>query len=121
MIKISNAELEVMKIIWKDKAVTSKQIIEQVKKFNGNDNTVRTLIKRLVDKKAVDISEKNGKQYTFVPLIDEEEYKSEVKQKFLKTFFNGSALDFVKFLMDNDEKYYKEICDFLEHYEDLEE
>ena len=113
MIKISNAELEVMKIIWKDKAVTSKQIIEQVKKFNWNNNTVRTLIKRLVDKKAVGISEKNEKQYTFVPLIDEEEYKSEVKQKFLKTFFNGSALKFLEFLIDYDKKYYEEICDFF--------
>ena len=121
MIKISDAELEVMKVIWKEKAVKSKKIIEQVKDFNWNDNTVRTLINRLIKKKAVGISEKNGKEYTFVPLIDEEEYKSEVKQKFLKTFFNGSALDFVKFLMDNDEKYYKEICDFLEHYDDLEE
>ncbi len=48
MKRISNAELEVMKIIWKEKAVKSKKIIEQVKDFNWNDNTVRTLINRLI-------------------------------------------------------------------------
>ena len=120
MIKISNAELEVMKIIWKDKAVKSKKIIEQVKDFNWNHNTVRTLINRLIHKKAVGILEKNGKEYTFIPLIDEEMYKLETTKKFLGTFFNGSVLEFLKFLMDYDKKYYKEICDFLEHYKNLE-
>ncbi len=105
-----------MKIIWKEKTVTSKQIIEQVKEFNWNDNTVRTLINRLIAKKAVSILEKNEKVYTFIPLIDEEEYKSEVRKKFLKDFFHGSAKEFLEFLMDNDNKYHKEICDFLNNY-----
>ena len=120
MIKISEAELEVMKIIWKEKAVKSKQIIKQVKDFNWNDNTVRTLINRLIQKKAVGISEKNGKEYTFIPLIDEGKYKLEATKKFLGTFFHGSVLEFLRFLIDNDEKYYKEICDFLEYYKNLE-
>ncbi len=120
MKRISDAELEIMKIIWKEKAVKSKQIIEQVKDFNWNDNTVRTLINRLIQKKAVGISEKNGKEYTFVPLIDEETYKLEATKKFLVTFFHGSVLEFLEFLIDYDKKYYEEICDFLEHYEDLE-
>ncbi len=121
MIKISDAELEVMKIIWKEKAVKSKKIIEQVKDFNWNHNTVRTLINRLIQKKAVGISEKNGKEYTFVPLIDAETYKLEATKKFLGTFFHGSALEFLKFLIDYDKKYYEEICDFLKHYEDSDE
>lgn len=120
MIKISDAELEVMKVIWKEKAVKSKKIIEQVKDFNWNHNTVRTLINRLIQKKAVGISEKNGKEYTFIPLIDEKTYKLEATKKFLGTFFHGSILEFLKFLIDNDKKYYEEICDFLEHYKGLE-
>ena len=120
MKRISDAELEVMKIIWKEKAVKSKKIIEQVKDFNWNHNTVRTLINRLIQKKAVGISEKNGKEYTFVPLINEETYKLETTKKFLETFFHGSVLEFLRFLIDNDEKYYEEICDFLEHYKGLE-
>ncbi len=121
MKRISDAELEIMKIIWKEKAVKSKKIIEQVKDFNWNDNTVRTLINRLIQKKAVGISEKNGKEYTFISLIDEEKYKLEATKKFLGTFFHGSVSKFIEFLIDYDKKYYEEICDFLEHYEDLEE
>ena len=120
MKKISDSELEVMKIIWKEKAVKSKKIIEQVKDFNWNDNTVRTLINRSIEKKAVGISEKNGKEYTFIPLIDEEKYKLEATKKFLGAFFNSSVLEFLKFLIDNDKEYDKEICDFLEHYKDSE-
>ena len=97
MKRISDAELEIMKIIWKEKEVKSKKIIEQVKDFNWNDNTVRTLINRLIQKKAVGISEKNGKEYTFIPLIDEEKYKLEATKKFLGTFFNGSVLEFLNF------------------------
>ncbi len=91
MIRISDAEIEVMKIIWEEGEVTSLEIINKLKNFNWNDNTIRTLINRLIVKKAVGISKKEGKTYTYVPLIRENEYKIKRSKNFIKQFYNGSV------------------------------
>ena len=91
MIKISDAELEVMKIIWEKGEVTSQEIINQLKDFKWNDNTVRTLINRLIAKKAVAVSSKKSKAYIYVPLIKEDEYTKKRATNFIKQFFHGSV------------------------------
>lgn len=108
MVKISDAELEVMKVIWEEKAVTSLEIIKKLTHCNWNDNTIRTLINRLIAKKAVGISKREGKTYTYVPLIKENEYRMKRTRKFLGQFYHGSIhemlLNFVeeKALSEND-------------------
>ena len=103
MIKISDAETEVMKIIWEKKEVTSLEIINSLKDHNWNDNTVRTLINRLIQKKAVGISKKEGKTYTYVPLIKEDDYKIKKTKNFIKQLYNGSLNEMVLNFIDNDE------------------
>ncbi len=76
MVKISEAELEVMQVIWEKKKATSFDIIEKLKQKKWSDNTVRTLIKRLYKKGAIDIVKKEGK-------------------RFLETIFRGSIDDLV--------------------------
>lgn len=61
MIKISDAELEVMQVFWNKKVANSFDIIDTLKSKNWNDNTVRTLIKRLQAKKAIGIVKQEGK------------------------------------------------------------
>lgn len=95
MIRISDAELEVMKVIWKRKKATSVEIIEDLKDFTWNFNTIRTLIKRLQVKGAIEVSGKEGKMFTYVPKIDEVKYKNEVTLEFIKRFYNNSISEFV--------------------------
>ena len=95
MIRISDAELEVMKIIWKEKEVTSLDIIKMLEHCHWNDNTIRTLINRLIAKKAVGISKREGKTYMYVPLIKENEYILKRSRNFVKQFYNGSVRDMV--------------------------
>ena len=103
MIKISDAELEVMKVIWGRKETTSLEIIKELEHCNWNDNTIRTLINRLIAKKAVGISKKEGKTYTYVPLIKQDEYKLKRSRNFVKQLFNGSIHDMILNFIDNDE------------------
>ena len=109
MKKVSDSELEVLKIIWKKKETTSKDIIEELKYQKWKDNTIRTLINRLIAKKAVGISKKEGKTYLYVPLISEKEYREFAKKNFLKQLFHGSAYECANFLIKKDEKVRKEI------------
>ena len=103
MVKISDAELEVMKVIWEKKEVTSSEIINELKHCNWNDNTVRTLINRLIAKRAVGIAKREGKTYTYVPLIKENEYKLKRSKKFIKQIYNGSINDMILNFIDNKE------------------
>lgn len=103
MVRISDAELEVMKIVWEKREVTSLEIIKELKNFNWNDNTVRTLINRLIQKKAVGISKKEGKTYTYVPLIRENEYKIKRSKNFIKQLYHGSVREMLLNFVDNNE------------------
>ncbi len=93
MVKVSDAELEILKVIWDKKEVTSNVIIKEVEEFNWSSNTVRTLIRRLQAKGAIETVSKNGKSYVYIPLYDKEKYRREATKKLLKQLYNNSASD----------------------------
>lgn len=99
MIKISDAELVVMKVIWKKGEATSFDIIDNIDE-NWNESTVRTLINRLNAKGAIEPVKREGKTYTYRPIINEEEFKIDESNSFLKKVYEGSVdkliLNFVK-------------------------
>lgn len=101
MVRISDAELKVMKIVWRKKEVTSLEIINGLKDNKWSDNTVRTLINRLILKKAVGISKKEGKTYTYIPLIKENEYKIKKSMNFIEQLYDGSINDMILNFIDN--------------------
>lgn len=114
MKKVSEAELEVLKVVWRKQETTSNEIIKELNYRTWNDNTIRTLINRLIAKKAIGISKREGKNYTYVPLIKLDEYREFAKKHFLSQFFDDSAYDCVKFLIEKDEKLREEIALLLE-------
>ena len=98
--KISEAEWEVMKLLWKQSPATANKIVKVLtKKTKWKRETIRTLINRLVQKKAVGF-EKKGRQYDYFPLVKETECVREETKTFLKRFHGGSVepmlADFVK-------------------------
>ncbi|MCR1952396.1 MULTISPECIES: BlaI/MecI/CopY family transcriptional regulator [unclassified Clostridium] len=98
--KISDAEWEVMKIIWVLGEATSSEIIENLKgKQSWKNTTVKSLISRLLNKDAISFK-KLGKEYFYFPLVSEEECIKEESNSFIKKVFNGSLnemiLSFVK-------------------------
>lgn len=68
---ITDAELEIMNILWDKKKATISEIIDELdKKEKRNKSTVKTLLYRLVDKNAVK-SEKDGKMpFCFSPNLE---------------------------------------------------
>lgn len=89
--KISNAEWEVMKIIWSNPQITSAKIIEELKdKSSWKPATVKSLISRLLNKKALDFN-KSGSEYFYYPLISEDECIKSESKSFINRVFNGSV------------------------------
>lgn len=101
MKKITESELEVMKVLWKMKKCNSLEIIDRLENTtNWNKNTIRTLITRLIEKEAIEIIDQVGKTYIYVPKISQEEYQKNESDNFVQRIFNGSLngmlLNFVK-------------------------
>ena len=71
--RISDAEWQVMRVLWKKSPLTVKEIIEILaKKTTWKSETIRTLTNRLKKKKAIGF-EKKGRRHYFYPLLSEEE------------------------------------------------
>jgi len=87
--RISEAEWEVMKVLWSTSPMTANEIVKTLSgKTHWKRETIRTLINRLVQKKAVGF-EKKGRQYHYFPLVTEAECIKAEARTFLKRLGSG--------------------------------
>ncbi len=71
--RISDAEWQVMRVLWEKSPLTVKEVIEILsKKTTWKSETIRTLVNRLTKKKAIGF-EKKGRRHYFYPLLSEQE------------------------------------------------
>lgn len=90
--KISEAEYEVMKVIWEKNPITANEIADKLSpQTNWNPKTVKTLISRLV-KKGVLKFEAVGKVYMYGPKVQKEECQAEEAESFLNRVFDGALM-----------------------------
>lgn len=90
--QISEAELEVMKLVWELGEATSSQIVDRLTAVNPwKPKTVHTLITRLVGKGALQARQTGGKAFLYTPAIGEQEYRAYANSSFLEKLYNGSV------------------------------
>ncbi len=88
--RISEAEWEVMKVLWKTSPRTANEIVKELTgKTHWKRETIRTLINRLVQKKVLGF-EKKGRQYDYFPLVTEAQCIGAETESFVKRFGGGS-------------------------------
>lgn len=89
--RISDAEWEVMRAVWNCHPATGNEIIERLSASSPawHPKTVRTLLARLVRKKALHYKAE-GRTYIYSPLVTEQEYVATVSDSFLGRVFGGS-------------------------------
>ncbi len=115
--KISDAEYEIMKIIWEEgREITTADIIEKLARDNSwKHTTILTLARRLVDKNVLRVR-KMGRVNYYSPRITKGEYKSYQAKGFLKDMYDGNVKSLVASLYDNKkigEKDLKELKDWI--------
>ena len=102
--KLPDAEFEVMKTIWANEPpVTTNLLMEQL--GNAKEWKLQTLVAlllRLVDRGFIR-SEKTGKERTYYPLIDKEQYLEFETSNFIKRFHDRSIVSLVSTLYDGKE------------------
>ncbi|MDA2190067.1 BlaI/MecI/CopY family transcriptional regulator [Bacillus cereus] len=89
--KISEAELEVMKVLWSNSPQTANEVIEALEvKMDWKPKTIRTLINRLVQKEAVAYHQDKGRMYAYYPLVSQDNYLKMETKSLLKRFYGAA-------------------------------
>ena len=100
--QISEAEFEVMKIVWKHAPISTNDITDKLLKTTSwSPKTIQTLIKRLVTKGALTY-EKQSRMFVYTPVVKEKEYISQESNSFLKRYYNGDITAMVSAYVEND-------------------
>ena len=100
--QISEAEFEVMKIVWQYAPVSTNEITDRLMKTTSwRAKTIQTLIKRLTNKGALTY-EKEGRVYVYTPLVKENEYISQQSNSFLRRFYDGDITAMLSAYIKND-------------------
>ena len=100
--KISDSELEVMKLLWEaGEALPVTAIREALQQSRGWEaTTVKTLVSRLVNKGAV--RQEKRRVYYYSPLIGEEEYNAWATGSLIRRLYRGSAKSLVAALVHSE-------------------
>lgn len=101
--QISEAEYEVMKVVWSHAPISTNEITETLTRTTTwSPKTIQTLIKRLVTKGALTY-EKQSRVFVYTPLVDEQEYIGAQSSSFLKRFYGGNLTAMVSSYIENDQ------------------
>ena len=101
--QISEAEFEVMKIVWKYAPVNTNEITEHLTRTTSwSPKTIQTLIKRLVNKGVLSY-EKQGRIFVYTPLVGKNEYIGQESTSFLKRFYDGNISKMLSAYIENDQ------------------
>ena len=114
-ITVSDAELEIMEVLWSAGRHLNAGEIRNILNENKNweRTTVLTLINRLVKKEVV--RQEKREVFYYLPCISREEYVREETKSFVNKFFKGSSRNLAAALVNN-ESLTKEDVEELRNY-----
>ena len=100
--QISDAEWVVMKVIWNQGPLTTSLVVEALdKRTDWKPKTIHTLLRRLVQKGALDF-EKKGREYLFRSLVDARHCRHEASSSLLHRLFDGEVAPFLANFLEHE-------------------
>lgn len=88
---ISSAEWKIMRVLWEKSPLPAYDIIQSLEKTESwHPNTIKTLLNRLVKKKALTV-ERYKNLYLYSPALKEADCVRAESQSFLERFFGGDV------------------------------
>ena len=97
--QLSNAEEQLMQILWKLEKAFMKDLIDAYPKPKPASTTIATLLKRMQDKKFVDYVQ-IGRSREYFPLVKKSDYFGKQVNGMIKNFFNNDATQFASFFTE---------------------
>ncbi len=107
---ISDAEWEVMRVVWTNKQTTSREIIAILEsKMNWKPATIKTLIGRLVEKGMLE-TKPEGNKYLYQAAVSEEESVEEKSSAFFEHICNKKAGKTLAYLLEEAELSFDDVA-----------
>ncbi len=112
---ISEAEHQVMKVIWKNNPIMASEIINVLtEKTDWQPKTIKTLINRLLTKEAIGF-EKSGREYSYYPTIEEADFVKTESRMFVKRLFGGAMKPMLVSMVENEDLTLEDIDDLRKY------
>ena len=101
-IKISEADYEIMMVIWEFSPISTNEVVDKLDgKNDWSPKTIQTLLSRLVKKGALAVT-KRSREFVYTPQIKKSDYVSGESENFLKKFYNGTLNSMVMNFLEED-------------------
>ena len=101
VIRLHEGELNVMELLWSNKALAAKDIAKIIKEYIGwEKNTTYTVIKRLIDKGAI---EREDTGFICRAIISKSTIQEIETKALLDKIYNGSLSNFIATYLVNQE------------------
>ncbi|MBQ7134559.1 MAG: BlaI/MecI/CopY family transcriptional regulator [Ruminococcus sp.] len=118
-INITESEWNVMEILWNTEFATIGDIKRALSDTNWSDSTIKTLVRRLVAKKAVAINDDEA-VFRYYPLISQQDCQRKETKSFINRVYEGSVSMLVTNLVADSNLNEKEREELLELIEKME-
>lgn len=99
--RISEAEWQIMKVLWKNSPLTANEIVDFFAEINNwSHKTIRTIINRLVKKGTISYS-KIGREYQYYPVDSESQCVKSETWSFIQRIYGGTLSPVILNIIDN--------------------
>src|SRR5215469_10793275 len=95
VVSISDAESRVLEVLWRDGPATSERVIAALAEENWEVSTIKTLLARLVKKRAIR-AKKEGRRYLYSALLSREQWVTSESEGLLRRLFDGRVAPLVQ-------------------------
>ena len=87
---LSEADSIIMEILWRDGETSSAAILKEIEDtLQWSRQTVRTYLKRLMDKGLVGAKETRKRVYSYYPIVSKENYAADKTGSFLNQYYDS--------------------------------
>jgi len=117
--RISGAERVVMEALWRRHPLTAEEITAEVlMQQKWGAATVKTLINRLLKKRAIE-AERGGRRYRYSPLLDRADYVHAESQSLIDRLFDGRLAPLVSHFSRRQQLSRRDIAELKQLIEEL--
>jgi len=97
---LSKSEQRVLEVLWSENPLTVGQVIERLQESSEwHENTIKTLLTRLVEKKAA-ARARDGGRFFYRPLVSRDTMLTKESEGLLKRFFGGQMAPLIAHFAD---------------------
>jgi len=97
---LSKSEQRVLEVLWSENPLTVGQVIERLQESSEwHENTIKTLLTRLVEKKAA-ARARDGGRFFYRPLVSRDAMLTKESEGLLKRFFGGQMAPLIAHFAD---------------------